>query len=81
MTRSTCGSCGARVLWVRHIDTGKPAPLDPSPTSVGNVVLTVDGERYKVLTLDEERELAHDAARYVLHFVTCPNAKAHRRPR
>lgn len=80
MSRSTCKSCDARVLWVR-LNTGTPAPLDPTPHPAGNVTLSPDGQTATVLDLEAERDLSPDVERYVLHFVTCPNAKAHRRKR
>jgi hypothetical protein len=76
----TCKSCGARVRWVQLLPRGTAAPLDPTPTSGGNIRLSKGGAVGKVLP---KAELA--AARrigehlHTSHFATCPGAEQHRR--
>lgn len=84
---ATCQGCGARVTWLRNVSTGGSAPVDPTPSPTGNVVMRGDG--YAVLTKAERAELdagptLFDAGepttlRYTLHFATCPHADHFRR--
>lgn len=61
------------MIWARSC-TGKLIPLDVEPVVDGNVVLqTVSGELEAVV------DPLGDPPRYKSHFVTCPNAKQHRR--
>ena len=65
-------------------------PLDPEPTPDGNVVKTGNfaksrqGTEMPVVEVRAaEMQLfsaeEHSESRYLPHFVTCPNAKAHRK--
>lgn len=63
-----CRSCGAEVIWV-ETEKGRRMPVDAESTEGGNIVL-VDG----VAKYVKAGEGTH-----VSHFVTCPNAKSHRR--
>lgn len=76
---SACRSCGASVVW-RRTPADKSIPLDPTPSALlGNVVLKGEGGA-RVLAQSEipaARKRGDDL--YVSHFVTCPNAKRHRR--
>jgi len=68
---SRCKSCGAPIEWVQTIK-GHNMPLDPEPVAGGNIELTVAGLAYTVPP-------DPDVIRSVSHFVTCPEAKSHRR--
>ncbi len=72
-----CRSCGQAVLWVEILGSGKKNPLDPLPTADGNVVLVGDG---KAEALRKDSHRAEGELRYISHFATCPNAKAHKNP-
>jgi hypothetical protein len=65
-----CKSCGAPIIWVRTT-TGASMPVDASPADNGNLKL-VPGLHGPI---------AHvvDRGTHVAHFVTCPNAKKHRK--
>lgn len=71
---STCKSCGAPVKWVKTTG-GTPMPLDPVPVPDGNVVLCLGVA--SVLREDRNPEVE----RWNAHFVTCPHAAQHRKPR
>lgn len=78
---ATCGSCGAAIVWAT-LPTGSRMPLDAKPVLDGNVAAYRDGAGdllARALKAGEE-PAAHEH-RGVSHFVTCPNAKQHRRPR
>ena len=81
MASPTCSSCGARILWATTT-TGKAMPIDVVPPGDGNVRLVKGGAPSggllaEVLTTDQRE--AHKGTLYVSHFVTCPQAKEHRR--
>lgn len=80
-----CSSCQAPIVWCTTYETGARMPVDPDPVIGGNVRI-LDPDRNPPLAkvtgaaidLFDERD---DGTRYVSHFVTCPNAAEHRRPR
>jgi hypothetical protein len=69
-----CNSCGAEITWV-VTRSGRPMPCDAKPVQVqvwtGQLIDTVHGQTHEVET----------KTAFVSHFVTCPNAAQHRRPR
>ena len=80
-----CRSCGAPVRWARSKSTGQAMPLDPPANPNGNLgVVEIVEQHGKALSLpvvavNPTRSLTE--YRYLSHFVTCPNASTHRRPR
>lgn len=73
---SFCKSCGKPVMWVK-MDSGKPMPLDPTPTPLGNICAMLDrdtGEHVGWYSRDVDK-----AQRYKSHFATCPHAEKHRK--
>jgi len=77
--RSTCRSCGASLVFVDVLASGRPIPLDAEPTPDGNVEVfeTAGGLYGKVWPASHiwgEADL-----RYRSHFASCPSAKEHRR--
>jgi hypothetical protein len=68
---SKCRSCGAEVIW-KQTDSGTFMPIDPKPHPKGNLVVT-GNDRVKVITHGSP-----SSPRYISHFVSCPNAAAHR---
>lgn len=72
-----CGSCGARIRWVRT-QTGKAMPVDEVPHPMGHVVFTGVGDTVRVL---DGSQLPHEGAAWRSHFASCPDADRHRRPR
>lgn len=81
---STCGSCGAEVVWA-VTPAGRRMPVDAEPVDGGNVILHPGIARGDAPTATVVGKavapalFGDDAPRYVSHFVTCPNADAHRR--
>ena len=68
---SRCKTCGAEIRWVQMAKTGKPMPLDAKPE-----------RRVIVVGRDEAgEELAALVDTFTSHFVTCPEAREHRRRR
>ena len=62
-----CKYCGVEVWWLRHVQTGKVAPIDTEPAPNGNVVVSRADGQYRLATAtDDERE-----PRYLNHHVTC----------
>lgn len=62
---SRCRTCGAEILWVEMLDTGKKMPVDlPLQTVV-------------VVNSDKTQGAVRQAASS--HFATCPQASEHRR--
>lgn len=79
---SACRSCGAPIVWAETV-AGKLMPVDRDPVADGNVRLSLGpGGSTRSLTLsgpvlDEAREEGLELR--LSHFVTCPQAAAHRR--
>jgi hypothetical protein len=69
-----CRSCGAPIRWCRHINTGRPAPIDADPAEDGNV--SIYGSAYTVVV---RATTADPGPFYHNHFVTCPHAAQHAR--
>jgi len=63
---------------------GKNIPLDPDPVVDGNlerVTSAQDGRIVFHVTQYKPRRDCEDVKRYRSHFVSCPQASQHRRPR
>jgi hypothetical protein len=72
---SMCGTCGAHITWART-PSGRPIPLDPEPVVGGNIRVEDPGG-----ACTARIEKPSDNPLYMTHFVTCPDAKEHRRGR
>ena len=71
-----CRTCGAPIRW--HYTTGgRRIPIDTQPVDDGNIVLR--GNTAHVV--GDETQIPRGEPRYVSHFVMCPDADTHRRPR
>lgn len=78
---ATCSSCGAEIIWA-VTRNNKPIPISSLEYADGNIVLLPDPD-------PREPPLAHVLAkgenpklpRRVTHFVDCPSADQHRRPK
>ena len=86
---ATCRSCDAPIWWAITIN-GKTMPVDVDPTPDGNVVRTGrTGTSRQGTELPEVEVRAaepqlfdvpeHTEPRFRSHFVTCPDAAAHRK--
>lgn len=80
----TCKSCGARIVWVKMLATGKAMPCDDPG------VLIVEGPGKGTYIGDDGRAIhgrpagpedanAQRMIGRVSHFATCPQAAEHRR--
>jgi len=65
--RARCRSCGAPILWVVTVASGKRMPLDAEPGPAGNLVLLTGG-RARAAEPDDRPPL------HTSHFATCPQA-------
>lgn len=70
--RKRCRSCGAEIYWLKHVRTGKMAPIDAPPNPAGNIVIHLDHGTYENRPADE-REAQADWL-HTNHFQTCPSA-------
>lgn len=76
MKIATCGTCGARVVWA--LTTGdKAVMVDADPVEDGDRWL-VKGKLAAPVSVKADPEV-EQAARYKVHFATCPDAEAHRK--
>ena len=77
---SDCRSCGQAIRWVQT-EKGRPMPLDFMPTPDGNVTIETNesGRGPVVKVWGDPTAIPAGRQRFVSHFVTCPNAKEHRR--
>ncbi len=91
MMTSRCRACGAELGWALTEANAKPMPLDPHPSSKGNVALR-RGEAggsvvaYAQVLAGAELEAVRaegEVPLFVPHFATCPGwpARAGRRQR
>lgn len=71
---SSCGSCGAAIVWATTQATGTRIPLNATPIVGGNIELK-DGIAWYLA----KSSLPSGLPLYVSHFATCPNAKKHRK--
>jgi hypothetical protein len=69
---ATCKSCGAEIVWVQMILSGKRMPLDAKPEKRIHLV-----GRAGLGSETEPEAVVGDV--YTSHFATCPNANEHRR--
>lgn len=67
---ATCSSC-ARVIYWGRTKSGARMPIDPQPVANGNIER--DGELIIVVRPDKL------TARFVSHYVTCPEAVKYRK--
>lgn len=65
-----CRSCGAPMRWV-ETSAGRRMPLDPDPSSAGNVVIEADG---KARVLPPVEAARYTGEKFTSHFATCPDA-------
>jgi hypothetical protein len=80
---SRCSWCGADIMWMRHVRTGKSAPIDWSPVPGGNILIHAVDDTYEVLAGSEraagdptvEDENATPTLR-LNHWMTCSSTKA-----
>lgn len=72
---SRCRSCNAEIVWA-ITENGKRMPFDAEPAERPTGLFKLVNDGPDVLA----RSVAGEPV-YLSHFVTCPNADEHRRPR
>jgi hypothetical protein len=80
--RAFCGSCTQPIIWCSTVK-GRLMPVDFDPHPDGNILLherTRLGPLAEVVAVGQDGLLPGEALRHS-HFVTCPQADQHRRPR
>ncbi|HEY5987161.1 MAG TPA: hypothetical protein VIV12_12425 [Streptosporangiaceae bacterium] len=72
-----CPTCRGPVIWLSHIQTHQPAPIDAVAVADGNVEIDEAQRTYHVLSV-QAAELAHAAGvkLHTRHALTCPGAGA-----
>lgn len=88
---STCKGprCGAEIFWATtrryvteagHHRGGKSVPLDPEPSSAGNIVLEPgDGDRQVAVVLANDEADHYIGDKYMPHWKTCPDSNSFRK--
>lgn len=72
-----CRSCSAPVYDLRHITTGKLAPIEVGLSPGGNVAIDLEAGTYRVLSgLELAAARGAGSELRVNHFVSCPSAAA-----
>ena len=76
-TFDKCRSCGAAIVWVKHRETRRAAPINAEADPAGNLIVTADmfGDATYWTATDADAGIGD---RYTSHFATCPNARAWR---
>lgn len=69
-----CRTCDAPIIWART-PGGKAIPVDSEPRPDGNLVLEFNGEE------GVTARYVSEGGTHVSHFVTCPDADTHRKPK
>lgn len=72
---AACRSCGASIVWAITA-AGKRMPVDAAPSPAGNLVL--EGDAVRVVP---SADMFDKRPRHTSHFVTCPQAAQHRKPK
>ena len=70
---SQCGSCGEPIYWLKHVRSGKPAPIEIKTSANGNILVDVSHGTYG-MALPAEK-VAYPEHLHLNHFATCPQAK------
>lgn len=80
MQTENCKSCGAKILWLKHFQTGSKNPIDAAPSKEGNLVISRELGQYRTAT-ENEKDIArtHNKNLYISHLATCPNSDKHRK--
>lgn len=72
-TEQKCRTCGAPVVFLRHIRTGKVAPIETTPSPDGDVAV---GAQYMIVpALQRDAYRARGELLYKNHYATCPQAR------
>lgn len=78
---TTCRDCGVEIMWLKHKDTGKSAPIGVAKSSDGNIVVNPDKTLYRIANGEEygKNRMAESPSLHLSHFARCPAAKEFRK--
>lgn len=76
-----CDNCGARIVFVKMVVTGRRLPVDPLPVADGNVSARLVGKQLHGYVISAERPHNPQHARYAAHFGTCDSREPSDKPR
>jgi hypothetical protein len=68
-----CDSCGARIVFVKMVETGRRVPVDPFPVDDGNVCARAIGNNLHGYVVSAEHPAQAGYTRFAAHFGTCPD--------
>lgn len=69
-----CKYCKGPIQWARHKVTGRPNPLNLTPSAEGNILLDRQRMIYEVLSVEERADAREqNVVLYVAHSATCLN--------
>ena len=77
---SNCRTCGAAIRWART-EKDDAIPVDPEPHPEGNLILEEDPESFMPRARVHRPLFDKETTLHRSHFVTCPDAAKHRKPR
>ena len=87
MNRIDTCDCGKQIVWLKHVRTGTPAPIEYARAADGNVIpLDRDGDptvietavAYRIRKKGEPWDHVADGPLFISHFANCPKAKQFR---
>lgn len=75
-----CDDCGKEILFLAHIETGKPNPIEAVPSKNGNLVIDRENGKYRFATRNE-KDIAkiYGKKLYISHFANCVSAEKFRK--
>ena len=68
-----CGSCGEPIYRLKHIRTGRPAPIEVRTSSTGDILCDLTHGTYQKALPDEK--IIYSERLHLNHFTSCPQAK------
>lgn len=78
---SSCSTCGRQITWAINQATNKRVPLDPNPIPAGNVARVGYDDKGVPIVVFLKKDETTNNPRYRSHFMTCPHAQRHRKPK
>ena len=78
MKVAQCSSCHAEIIWALT-ERGKRMPVDANPVPAGGNVTLQDNGSGSPIAVYAKGPVP--GPRYLSHFVTCPSANKHRKPK
>ena len=77
-TARPCRACGVLIYDLRHIETGRHAPIESAPIDKGNVAIDLETGTYRIVGVDFRPGHEAIGQRFRNHFASCPAAKRFR---